>query len=113
MLKNKKSENWDFYADDQNSQNAKRSMRIANDFIYSLLLFQYSLFIILYSFQIILYSFLITRHLKSFTQEEKLTIFSLYSLRNTLVFLCAHLLPTYVRAGLIWSYQKEQGEKET
>ena len=113
MLKNKKSENWAFYADDQNRQNAKRLMRIANGFISSLLLFQYSLFIIIYLFLITLNSFLLTHHLISFTQAEKLTIFSLYSLRNTTVFLCAHPLPTNVRAGLIRSYRKAQPQKET
>ena len=113
MLKNKKSENWAFYADDQNRHNAKRLMRIANGFISSLLLFQYSLFIIFYLFLITVNSCLITHHLISFTQAKKLTIFSLYSLRNTSVFLCAYPLPTNVRAGLIRSYHKEQPQKET
>ena len=88
-------------------------MRIVNGFIYSLLIFQYSLFIILYLFLITLNSFLIIHHLISFTQAEKLTIFSLYSLRNTSVFLCTHPLPTNVRAGLIRSYHKAQPQKET
>ena len=88
-------------------------MRIANGFISSLLLFQYSLFIIFYLFLITVNSCLITHHLMSFTQAKKLTIFSLYSLRNTSVFLCAYPLPTNVRAGLIRSYHKEQPQKET
>ena len=73
----------------------------------------YVYFNILYSFLITLNSFLITHHLILFTQAEKLTIFSLCSLRNTSVFLCAYPLPTNVRAGSKRSYHKEQPQKET
>ena len=89
MLKNKKSENWAFYADDQNRHNAKRLMRVAK-WLYLFITF-ISIFSIYYSLFIPNYSQFIPHYSPFnivYSSWEVDNIFSVFSPQHYCFSLC-------------------------